>query len=209
MAPSSLVEVASEFRSASEDLHDKFLEMRSDEACADCDGAAYGEAILTAWIQSAWGDFTRHLVLASASGAQRQDGTSVQPVAGVTTPADAERRLRDAAKSVASQRGLPAPVWHASWFVVEVGSTLGLGNLGELEAALVPTLVPKQITTVRNALVHPGQRRAFQEYEELQATLGMLNIAPQYLPRQPKSPGVALFTSWVRELQNVADDSTQ
>ncbi len=209
MAPSSLVDVASGFYSASEELHNKFLAMRSDEACAECDGAAFGEAILTAWIQTAWGEFTHDLVLASALGAQRRDGTPIQPLAGVSTPTDGEQRLRDAAKSVCKQRGLSSPVWHATWFAVGVGSVLGLGNLEELEAALAPTLVPKQITTVRNVLVHPGQKKAFQEYEALQAKLGMLNVAPQYLPRQPKSPGVALFTSWVRELQNVADDSTQ
>ena len=209
MAPSSLVEVASGFHSASEELHDKFLAMRSDEACAECDGAAFGEAILTAWIQTAWGEFSRDLVLASALGAQRRDGTPVQPLAGVTNPAEAELRLRDAAKSVGNERGLSTPVWHAPWFAVEVGSVLGLGNVEGLEAALAPTLVPKQISTVRNVLVHPRQKKAFEEYESLQAKLGMLNVAPQYLPRQPTSPGVMLFTSWVRELQNVADDSTQ
>ena len=209
MAPSSLVDVASGFYAASEELHDKFLAMRSDEACAECDGAAFGEAILTAWIQTAWGEFTRDLVLASALGAERRDGTTVQPLDGVTTPTDGERLVRVATKSVFQQHGLSSPVWHAPWFAVEVGSALGLSNLEELKTALAPTLVPDQIATVRNVLVHPGQKKASQRYEELQAKLGMLNIAPQYLPRQPKGPGVTLFTSWVRELQNVADDSTQ
>ena len=206
MAPTSLVEVASAFQSASERLHDRFLEIRSDEDCANCRSAAFGEAILTAWVQTAWGEFTRELLVSSALGAERRDGTSVRPLAGVETAADAEQLVKETAKNVAGQRGLAWPVWHAPWFAVLVSTTLGLENLQAVEAALGATLVPGQITTVRNALVHPGAR-ALQEYEVLRAKLGMLDVAPEYLPRQLKSPGVAVFTSWVRELQSVADDS--
>ena len=208
MAPDSLVDVASAFHSASEQLHDNFLEMRSDKACAECRSAAFGEAILTAWIQEAWGDFIRDFVLASALGARRRDGTRVQPLAGVATLADARRRVREATTSVLDERRLSSPVWHATWFAVQVSTTLGLDNLRALEAALGPTLVPSHINTVRNALVHRGQK-AFKNYEALQAKLGLLNVAPEHLLRQQKSPGVPFFTLWVRELQNVADDSIQ
>ena len=182
--------------------------MRADTACLECRSAAFGEAILTAWIQNAWGEFTRDLVVASALGGQRRDGTPLEALAGVATRADAEQRVREASKDVAKQHGLAWPVWHAPWFAVEVSSSIGLSNFQSLEAALSPTLVPRQITTVRNVLVHPGQK-AVKQYEALQAKLGMLNVAPEHLLRQVSSPGIPLFTLWIRELQMVANDSTQ
>ncbi len=206
MTLSSLVAVASAFQSASEELHDRFLEMRSDEACSNCRSAAFGEAILTAWIQTEWQKFTRALVLASALGGQRQDGTPVQPLPDVATRADAERVLKCATRTTVKELGYLA--WHSPEFVLKVSTTLSLSNLPSLNSALGATLVPGQITAVRNVLVHP-ESKTRQRYERLQEKLGMLNVPPEHLLRQQHSPGVALFTSWVRELQSVADDSVQ
>lgn len=208
MTSASLVAVASEFKSASEKLHERFLKIRSDESCADCPSAAFGEAILTAWTQSAWGEFAHNLLVSSASGAQRADGTYVAALVEVATAREAEVVTKQAARAVAEEHGLGSPVWHAPWFVVKVGARLQLSNLGPLDAALGTTLVPGQITTVRNVLVHPGTKTQ-QQYEALQAKLGMLGVAPQHLPRQIIRPGVLLFTSWIRELQSVADGSIQ
>ena len=74
MAPSRLDVVASAFQTASEGLHDKFLAMTSDVACTGCQHAGFGEAILTAWLQTKWIDFTRDLVVASALGTRRTLG---------------------------------------------------------------------------------------------------------------------------------------
>ena len=208
MAPASLVDVASEFHAASEELHDRFLAIGADEDCENCSAAALGEAMLAARMQAAWGEFSRAMLVSSASGAHRRDGTWVPPLPSVKGATDAERLVKDAGRAFADERGLCSPVWHAPWFALQVGSNLGLGNLPALQAALGPTLVPGHITTVRNVLVHPGQS-TLQKYEQLQAKLGMLNVDPEHLIRQPKSPGVALFTSWVRELQSVADASAQ
>ena len=208
MPPSRLNVVASAFQSNSEALHDKFQAMRSDVACTGCQSAGFGEAILAAWLQTKWSDFARELVIASALGTRRTRGNSVKPVTGVKTRADAERFVKAATKCVIKNRRLPLPVWHSPSFVVEVGTLIKLRNLRNIEAVLGPTLVPEQITDFRNYLVHPGKRTRYK-YESLQAKLGMLRIEPEQLLHQQQRPGVPVFTSWVRELQRIANDSTR
>ena len=208
MPPSRLDVVASTFLSASETLHDNFLAMTSDTACTGCQHAGFGEAILTAWLQTRWSEFSRNLVIASALGTRRTRGNRVQPVAGVRSRADAERVVKAATACAVKRRGVRSPVWHAPWFVVEVGTLMGLRNLRKLEATLGPTLIPKQITDFRNYLVHPDAGTRYK-YEALQAKFGMLRVEPQDLLHQRQSPGLSVFTSWVRELQRVAYDSTQ
>ena len=208
MAPGRLDVVASTFQLASETLHEKFLAMTSDAACTGCEHAGFGEAILTAWLQTKWIEFTRDLVVASALGTRRTRGNSVQPVAGVRSRADAKRIVKGATTCAVQRYGARSPIWHAPWFVVEVGTLLGLRNLTKLEATLGSTLIPEQITVFRNYLVHPGTGTR-SKYEALQAKLGMLSVEPQNLLHQQQSPGLPVFTSWVRELQRVAHDSTR
>ena len=208
MPPSRLHVVASQFRSKSEDLHNTFQAIRSDTACAECQNAGFAEAILSARLQDAWTDFSRQLVIVSALGTRRAGGKSVGPVAGVKSLIDAERIVKDAATSVARKRGHPRPVWHDPLFAMEVGSLVGLNNLPRLRATFGPTVTPAQVTHFRNYLVHPGQR-TLVKYEEIQAKLGMLRVDPQNLLHQYRRPGVLVFTSWVRELQRIAYDSTQ
>ena len=207
MPPSRLDVVAFNFHSASETLHEKFMAMTSDAACTGCRHAGFGEAILTAWLQTRWTEFARNLVIASALGTRRTRGESVPPVPGVRSRADAERIVKAATRRVVKRRG-GSPVWHAPWFVVEVSTLIGLRNLPKLEATLGPTPIPEQITDFRNYLVHPGTRTR-HKYEALQARLGMLRVKPQDLLHQQQSPGLPVFTSWVRELQRVAYDSTR
>ena len=208
MARSRLDAVALTFLSESEALHDTFLHMRSDTACAECHSAALGEALLTAWLQTKWADFTRELLIASALGTRRTTGAAVQRLAGIKSRDDAERVLKEATARCQAARGLGTPVWHAPWFVLQVSEVIALNNLTRLQMSLGPTLVPKYMNTVRNYLVHPGAKTRAR-YEELQEKLGMLQVEPEYLLRQQQSPGLSVFTSWVRELQSVARASTQ
>ena len=208
MAPSRLDVVASTFQTASEGLHDKFLAMTSDAACTGCQHAGFGEAILTAWLQTKWSDFTRELVVASALGTRRTRGNSVQAVAGVKSRADANRIVKAATTCAVKNGGLSSPIWHAPRFVVEVGTLVRLRNLWTLRAALGPTVIPAQITAFRNYFVHPGTKTRYR-YEALQAKLGMLHIEPERLLHQQQRPGLPVFTSWVRELQRIAYDSTR
>ena len=208
MAPNSLDMVASTFQSASEALHGKFLAMTSDAACAGCQHAGFGEAILSAWLQTRWVDFTRGLVIASALGTRRAGGNSVQAVSGVKSRDDAERIVREASTRVVKKHRFSSPVWHAPWFVIEVSNLIGLRNSPKLQAALGPTFIPEQITDFRNYLVHPGKKTRYR-YEVLQAKLGMLRMEPEHLLHQQQKPGLPVFTSWVRELQRIAHDSTR
>ena len=200
--------VTSTFQSDSEALHDKFQAMTLDAACTGCQSSGFGEAILAAWLQNKWGHFTRGLVIASALGTSRAGGNSVQAVPGVTSQADAERIVKAATTSVVKNHGGSSPVWHAPWFVIEVSTVIKLRNLTKLEATLGPTITPKQITDFRNYLVHPDEK-TLANYERLQETLGMLRVEPEDLLRQEQKPGLRVFTSWVRELQRIAYDSTQ
>ena len=208
MALSRLDVVASTFQSASEALHDRFLAMTSNAACTGCQHAGFGEAILAAWLQTKWIEFTRKLVIASALGTRRTGGNAVRPVAGVKSEADAETVVKAATFRAVKKHGGSSPVWHAPWFVIEVSNFIGLGNLPKLEVALGPTVAPEQITDFRNYLVHPGDRTRFR-YAALQAKLGMLRMEPEHLLHQQQKPGLPVFTSWVRELQRVAYDSTR
>ena len=207
MALNRLDAAAFTFNSEAEELHEKFLEISGDSACVGCRSAGFGEAILIAWLQTVWANFARDLIVASALGTRRRRGTPVKAIAGVRSRADAERTVKAAAACSAGQRGTTYPVWHDPSFVIAVGTLLGLRNLPKLELALGATLVPRQITVFRNYLVHPGDRTR-QKYEDLQAKLGMHCKGPEDLLHQLQRPGLTIFTSWVRELQRVADEST-
>ena len=208
MTLSRLDVVAFTFQSDSEALHDKFLTMTSDAACTGCHSSGFGEAILAAWLQTKWINFTRSLVIASALGTRRAGGNSVQAASGVRSLADAERIVKAATTSVVKNYGSSSPVWHAPRFVIEVSTIIKLRNLPKLEATLGPTITPKQITDFRNYLVHPD-KNTLSSYERLQEKLGMLRVAPEDLLRQEQKPGLRVFTAWVRELQRIAYDSTQ
>ena len=208
MARSWLDASASTFKSSAEALHDKFLAILADSACTGCESAGFGEAILAAQLQTAWSSFTHDLIVASALGTRRRRGTNVRGIAGVRSRAEAESMVRSTAACTAIKRGTPYAVWHSPSFAIDVGTHLGLKNLSRLEDALGATLVPVQITDFRNYLVHPGDKTR-QKYEKLQAKLGMHRMEPQHLLHQLQGPGLTVFTSWVRELQRIADDSTQ
>ena len=208
MVRSRLDVTASDFKSGAESLHDRFLAISADVGCAGCQSAGFGEAILVPWLQTKWSEFTRDLIVASALGTRRTRRTSVKPVSGVRSRYDAERIVKAAATRTAQKRGTPYPVWHSPSFAVEVGSLIGLNNLPRIEVTLGSTIVPRQITDFRNYLVHPSNRTR-QRYEELQAKLGMLRAEPEDLLHQLQSPNLTVFTSWVRELQRIADAATR
>ena len=208
MARSWLDVSASTFKSGAESLHQKFLEISADSACTGCQSAGFGEAILATWLQTAWSNFTRDLIVASALGTRRRRGTPVRAIGGVRSRAEAERMVRSTAACTAKNLGTSYPVWHSPSFAIDVGTRLGLRNLPQLEFALGVTLVPGQVTDFRNYLVHPGDRTR-QKYEALQAKLGMQRMEPEHLLHQLQGPGLTVFTSWVRELQRIADDSTR
>ena len=208
MALSRLEAVAARFVSDSEALLCKFLEIIADANCTECQSAGYGEAILTPWLQTYWGNFNRELVVASALGTRRKTGSQFRPVSGVKSQADAERNVSKATRSAVETSGTVSAVWHAPWFAILVGSLIGLRNLAVIEASLGPTLVPRMITDFRNYLVHPADNTR-QKYEALQAKLGMLNVKPENLLHQQLSPGLPVFASWVKELQGIAHDATR
>ena len=208
MALSRIDRVHLSFQTEAEILHNKFLSIRSDANCSGCRSAGFGEAILATELQTRWTEFMRSLVIASALGTRRTRGTSVRAIAGIRSEADAERIVKKATSCALKKRRINSPVWHAPWFVIEIGALVGVRNLPKLTAVLGPTLTPEQITDFRNYLVHPGYRTRYK-YDALQAKLGMNNIEPQDLLHQQQKPGLPVFTSWVRELQSIAYDSTQ
>lgn len=207
MTSDSLAQTAVVFYSNAEHLHDQFLTIQSDSNCIGCKSSGFGKAILTAWLQARWIDFTHDLLVMSALGVTRNPNP-VQPLPRVHSEQDAKKTVRQACRQVASVRGLQLPILHAPWFVVEVGKFLGLHNLPSIQSALGPSLIPDQITDFRNYLVHPGSRTQ-QKYSNLQAKLGMVRVEPEDLLDQYQSPGVPLFTAWVRELQRIAYAATQ
>ena len=208
MARSWLDVSASTFKLDSEALHEQFLAISADSACTGCQSAGFGEAILAAWLQTAWSNFTQDLIIASALGTRRRRGTPVRAIAGVRSRAQAKSMVKSTAACTAMKRGTPYAVWHSPSFAIDVGTHLGLSNLSSLEDALGATAVPGQIADFRNYLVHPGDKTR-QKYENLQAKLGMHRMEPQHLLHQFQRPGLTVFTSWVRELQRIADDSTR
>lgn len=207
MARNRLEQIATQFNASAEALNTEFLSIKSDEHCTDCRSAGFGRAILTAWLQARWVDFNHDLMIASALGTRRRHN-AVRPIAGVNATSDAERLVGRVAGFITKERGLALPIWHAPWFVVQVGSELGLRNISTIQAALAPTSVPDQIACFRNFLVHPGTRTE-QKYHQLQAKLGLLQVEPQDLLDHFQTPGVMIFTAWVRELQRLAYAATQ
>ena len=208
MTRNRLDAVAHTFRLGAEALHDKFLKIMKDSACAGCRSSGYGEAILATWLQGSWVRFNRELMVASAQGTRRRRGLPVKAISGVRSQADAEKAVRDAASRAATSRGAKYPIWHDPSFSITVGTILNLNNLSRIEIVLGATFVPRQITAFRNYLIHPGSETR-QKYEKLQSQLGMLDAEPEELLHQFQQPGLTVFTSWVRELQKVADDSTK
>ena len=208
MARSRMDVAAADFKSEAETLHNRFLAISTDSACTGCQSAGFGEAILVAWLQAEWGRFTRSLIVASVLGTRRRRGNPVKAIAGVRSPADAEKVVKSAAAYTAKKHGTGHPVWHKPSFAIEVGSLIGLQNQPKLEVVLGATLVPWQITAFRNYLVHRDADTR-KKYEVLQGKLGMHDMEPETLLHQFQKPGLTVFTSWVRELQRIADDSTR
>ena len=207
--PRSRLDVAAAiFKMGSETVHEKFLAILADPACAGCRSAGFGEAILTAKLQTLWISFSRDLILASTLGTRRKTGTQVRSVAGVRSSVDAERAVKKAAACASKKFGTSQPVWHAPSFVIDVGTFLNLNNLPQLQLVLGSALAPAQLTDFRNYLAHPDDRNR-RKYERLQAKLGMHHMEPEELLHQFQGPGLRLFTSWVRELQRIADASTR
>lgn len=200
--------VAAAFETDSEALRERFLSMVSDADCAVCSSARLAEAILPAWLQTKWSDFSRELVIASAQGTRRTHGSSVLPAPGVKSRADAERIVKAASTCAFKSRGHGSPIWHAPWFAIDVGNRVGLRNLDTLELTLGSSAAPGQIADFRNYFFHPGERTRLK-YEELREKLGLVRVEPEDLLRQPLQPNEMVFTSWVDELQRVANASTQ
>ena len=207
--PSSRLDIASRtFTATAEALHEKFLAATLEPACVECTVAGFSGALYTAWLQTEWGDFSRSLVVASALGTRRKTGASIKAAAGVKTQLDAEKLVKAASACAVKMRGLQQPVWHDPLFVVAVANGVGLANLSTIETALGPTRAPQQITAFRNYLVHPTERNG-AKYKKLQAEFGLLNVKPQDFVYQYRARGLPIFTSWIRELQNVAYASTR
>ena len=200
--------VATTFESDSEVLLQKFLSMTSDTSCAGCSSAGWGEAILSAWLQTKWGAFTRELVIASAQGTRPKQGNAVLPAPSVKSRADAEKIVTAASRCTFKSRGWSYPVWHSTDFVIEVGTRVKLRNLGTLEVNLGSSVVPKQVTDFRNYLVHPTEYTR-SRFEEMREKLGLLRAEPEELLRQQLQPFNTVFSYWVNDLRRVANASTQ
>ena len=208
MARPWLDAAATTFKLGAEELHQKFLAISADPACTGCQSAGFGEAILVAWLQTKWSNFTQDLIVASVLGTRRMRGTPVKAIAGVRSRDEAKKLVKAAASCEAKKRNSNYPIWHNPSFAIDVGTRLELNNLQQLELELGGSRVPRQITDFRNYLVHPGDGTR-QKYEDIQAKLGMHSMEPEELLHQLKRPGLTVFTSWVRELQGIADASTQ
>lgn len=208
MVRGRLETVAAEFQLESEELRRRYLSMTSDIACIECSTARLGEAILCAWLQTKWSDFTRKLVTASAQGTRRRQGNVVPPVPRVRSREDAEGIVKTASLCIMRKRGLGSPVWHAPWFAIDVGKRIGLRNLDTLELSLGSSVVPSQITDFRNYLFHPGERTR-RKYEELRQKLGFVRVEPENLLGQSMGQGEMVFTFWVNELQRIANASVR
>ena len=208
MPPSHLLIASSTFHDTAEALHNKFLVAISDPACVECTTARFSGAIFTAWLQEKWSSFLRNLIIASALGTRRRTGTSVRAIRGVRNWHNAERIVKDAAICVANKRGLRQPVWHSPEFVIAVGNYVRLANLHTIVITLSPTQVPQQLTVFRNYLVHPTDTNRIK-YHKLQAEYGLIDVEPQDFVYRYRTRGVPVFTSWVRELQRIANASTR
>ena len=208
MALSRLDRVNAGFQANAEALHDKFCAIRLDHCCSGCRSAGFGEAILTAWLQTSWGSFTRSLIIASTLGTRRTSANAFQALPGVRSNTDAERKVKAASAEVVEKHRYSDPVWHAPLFVVEVSNLLAIRNKSTIEITIGATSIPKQISRFRNYLVHPDERTR-SEYNALQASLGMLRTEPEDLLHNEIKPGLPVFTEWVRELQRVAHASTR
>ena len=207
MANGHLNIVYDKFNIAAEAIHEKFLAIAQDKACARCQSAGFGEAILTAWLQTNWAEFSRELMVASLLGMRSTNDSIITAEGDIKAQNEAKGTVTKAAKETFEKQGLQFPVWHSTGFVIEISQILKLPNYTKIESALGPTPVPERITQFRNYLVHPTPRNR-SRYEELLAKLGMLGKEPEELLHQTVRPGLVIFTSWIRELQLVSHAST-
>ena len=207
--PSSRLDIASlTFQDTAEALHDKFLVATSDPSCVNCTPAGFSGALFTAWLQTRWSDFSRRLLVVSALGTRRKTAASVKPAPGVRTESDAEKLVKDAGALEVKSRGVLQPIWHDPLFVVAVAWRVGLANLTTIESTFVATRAPKQLAVFRNYLVHPTKKTR-SKYRRLQEEFGLLEVEPQDFVYRYRYRRVRVFTSWTRELQDVAYASTR
>ena len=191
------VTAASRFVTEAESLHDDFLAIQEDAACAGCQSAGFGEAILATRLQTAWSNFTHAFLIESALKETR-----------VTAQSEAERIINQARDRAMDARGNRTPPWHAVDFVVQVGRFASLKDIERINSVLSPTTVPKELTDFRDYLVHPGQRTR-SPYERVQAKFGYLYAEPEDLLHQIVEPGTTIFTWWVKGLEDVVQYLSQ
>ena len=206
MANSRLDLLADRFRIASESLLARFVSVQSDLDCSTCHSAGFEQALLAAWLQEQWSQFSRDFVIASTQGTRRKSNP-VKSLPGVRTLIDAEKTIKPAASDVATRHGLSIPIWHAPWFVIEVSMLVGLRNVSRIEATFGPTNIPAEVSDFRNYLVHPNTKTKVR-YDALQAKYGLFDVEPAQFTSQEQSAGLSLFHGWIQGLQRVAHDVT-
>ncbi len=160
------------------------------------------QALLVLYLQTAWAEYCRALVLYSLMGATTSAGRRlVSPLQRSSLP-DAQARLTAVAKSVAEAMGVTGQVWHSHEFVIRMVEGLGIQNQNEIALPLEADVVVGHLNGVRNYVAHPNGD-ALRRFDRVASAYGLpgadigtfLNHAPQ---------GSPLFVAWIQQLQQLA-----
>lgn len=164
------------------------------------------QAMLVILLQNAWADFCKELLRLSMEGkGPTLTGTVLTPVTlprGVVS-LDSHFRLRckEAAGEMPNEG--TNPIWHNPEYVIRVSMKINPANNEAIRAGLGGSAEAKNVTAVRNYVIHGTK----DKYEELLNRLGARGLSvPQLLAYQPRDR-VTVFESWIEDLVAAAQNA--
>lgn len=157
------------------------------------------QAMLVVILQNAWADFCKELLRLSMEGkGPTLNGTVLRPVTLPSGVASLDSHFRHASNEAAKE--MPSegkyPIWHNPEYVIRVSTKINPENHTAIRIGLGGSLEAKNVTVVRNYVIHGSK----DNYEELLGRLGARGLSvPQFLAYQSDGP-TPIFESWIDDL---------
>ena len=160
-----------------------------------------GKCLLVVMLQNQWATFCRDLLEHSISGnGPTLGGTALHPI---TLPDEAQNHdgyLRSTANRVSREgfNNQGSPIWHNPEFVIRVAKELQPSNHDVLVLGISASASLRRMNTVRNIIIHGGERRV--EYERLLNEYGKRDISPAAFLAHQTPSGAKLFEDWLDDI---------
>lgn len=159
--------------------------------------------MLVILLQKYWARFSRMLVQFSAKGlGPTLDRKSLNPVTVPPGYSSIDNLLRRTANEVAQQmphKGTYA-IWHSPEFAIRLSTKVKPDNVDEIRIGLGASAEAKNLTDVRNYIIHDNSR----PFEDLQNRLGARGLSLNEFLSFEVAPDTTVYYSWLNDLRIAA-----